>query len=97
MNMQILIILDEFTALCGKLVSVIPSSLLSAMQVLDEPASRQSDPTVLTLQLRNLSKEATGNKTDMVGRIDHLDEGKAKKVQVCYGIEAPTVLLWSLL
>jgi hypothetical protein len=50
--------------------------------VLDEAASRQSDPTVLTLQLRNLSKEATGNKTDMVGRIDHQDEGKAKKVQV---------------
>lgn len=51
------------------------------LKVLDEPASRQSDPTVLTLQLRNLSKEATGNKTDMVGRIDHLDDGKAKKVQ----------------
>ena len=63
------------------------------MQVLDEPASRQSDPTVLTLQLRNLSKEATGNKTDMVGRIDHLDDGKAKKVQVCMFTECPIVLI----
>ena len=52
-----------------------------AAQVLDEPASRQSDPTVLTLQLRNLSKEATGNKTDMVGRIEHQDDNKAKKVR----------------
>ncbi len=37
------------------------------MQVLDEPAARQSDPTVLTLQLRQLSKEAPGNKAEMVG------------------------------
>ena len=52
------------------------------LQVLDEAASRQSDPTVLTLQLRNLSKEAgTGNKTDMVGRIEHVDENKERKVR----------------
>lgn len=42
------------------------------LQVLDEPAARQSDPTVLTLQLRQLSKEAPGAKAEsMVGRIEH--------------------------
>ncbi|GAX84315.1 hypothetical protein CEUSTIGMA_g11737.t1 [Chlamydomonas eustigma] len=51
------------------------------LKVLDEAAARQSDATVLTLQLRNLSKEATGNKTDMVGRIEHSEEGKAKRIQ----------------
>jgi intraflagellar transport protein 46 len=56
-----------------------------ALQVLDEPAARQSDPTVLTLQLRQLSKEAPGAKSDMVGRIEHTDEHKAKKIQQWIG------------
>mmetsp|Transcript_20907 Transcript_20907/g.35699 ORF Transcript_20907/g.35699 Transcript_20907/m.35699 type:complete len:444 (-) Transcript_20907:57-1388(-) len=51
------------------------------LKVLDEPAARQSDPTVLTLQLRQLSKEAPGNKAEMIGRIEHGDEQKVKKVQ----------------
>mmetsp|Transcript_35587 Transcript_35587/g.79051 ORF Transcript_35587/g.79051 Transcript_35587/m.79051 type:complete len:409 (+) Transcript_35587:180-1406(+) len=51
------------------------------LKVLDEPAARQSDPTVLTLQLRQLSKEAPGNKAEMIGRIEHTDENKVKKVQ----------------
>ncbi|KAG2491221.1 hypothetical protein HYH03_010430 [Edaphochlamys debaryana] len=51
------------------------------LKVLDEPAARQSDPTVLTLQLRQLSKEAPGAKADMVGRLEHTDENKAKKIQ----------------
>ena len=54
-------------------------------QSLDEPAARQSDPTVLTLQLRQLSKEAPGAKSDMVGRIEHADEHKAKKIQQWIG------------
>ena len=36
-------------------------------QVLDESAARQSDPTVLTLQLRQLSKESPGNKVGLGG------------------------------
>lgn len=51
------------------------------LKVLDEPASKQSDPAVLTLQLRQLTKESAGNKADMVGRIEHSDEKKAAKVQ----------------
>lgn len=51
------------------------------MQVLDEPAAKQSDPTVLTLQLRQLSKEAPGAKADMIGRLEHADDNKAKKIQ----------------
>ncbi|PNW83496.1 hypothetical protein CHLRE_05g241637v5 [Chlamydomonas reinhardtii] len=51
------------------------------LKVLDEPAAKQSDPTVLTLQLRQLSKEAPGAKADMVGRLEHTDENKAKKIQ----------------
>ncbi|GFR45525.1 hypothetical protein Agub_g6918 [Astrephomene gubernaculifera] len=51
------------------------------LKVLDEPAAKQSDPTVLTLQLRQLSKEAPGAKADMVGRLEHVDENKPKKIQ----------------
>lgn len=51
------------------------------LKVLDEPAAKQSDPTVLTLQLRQLSKEAPGNKAEMVGRLEHTDEQKPKKIQ----------------
>lgn len=51
------------------------------LKVLDEPAARQSDPTVLTLQLRQHSKEAPGNKAEMVGRIEHGDDQKPKKIQ----------------
>lgn len=40
----------------------------TVLQMLDEPAARQSDPTVLTLQLRQLSKEAPGNKAEMIGK-----------------------------
>ena len=50
------------------------------LQMLDEPSARQSDPTVLTLQLRTLSKEAPGNKAEMIGRIEHTDENKTKKI-----------------
>eukprot|EP00983_Pelagomonas_calceolata_P035479 1109630-Pelagomonas_calceolata.AAC.7 len=39
----------------------------AALAVLDEPAARQSDPTVLTLQLRQLTKEAPGNQAHMIG------------------------------
>lgn len=52
------------------------------LKVLDEPAARQSDPTVLTLQLRQHSKEAPGNKAEMVGRIEHGDDQKNKKIGV---------------
>ncbi|KXZ41654.1 hypothetical protein GPECTOR_340g77 [Gonium pectorale] len=55
------------------------------LKVLDEPAAKQSDPTVLTLQLRQLSKEAPGAKADMVGRLEHVDENKAKKIQQWIG------------
>lgn len=51
------------------------------LKVLDEAASRQSDPTVLTLQLRTLSKEAPGNKAEMIGRIEHTDENKMNKIK----------------
>lgn len=51
------------------------------LKVLDEPAAKQSDPTVLTLQLRQLSKEAPGAKADMVGRLEHTEMDKAKKIQ----------------
>lgn len=50
------------------------------LKMLDEPAVKQSDPTVLTLQLRTLSKEAPGSKAEMVGRIEHQDESKQKKI-----------------
>mmetsp|Transcript_29806 Transcript_29806/g.77264 ORF Transcript_29806/g.77264 Transcript_29806/m.77264 type:complete len:304 (-) Transcript_29806:12-923(-) len=50
------------------------------LKVLDEPAARQSDPTVLTLQLRQLTKEAPGNQAHMIGRIEHSDEQKRKKI-----------------
>lgn len=58
---------------------------MSHMQVLDEPAAKQSDPTVLTLQLRQLSKEAPGAKADMVGRLEHTEMDKAKKIQSWIG------------
>ncbi|GFH17841.1 IFT complex B protein [Haematococcus lacustris] len=50
------------------------------IKVLDEPAAKQSDPTVLTLQLRQMSKEAPGSKAEMIGRIEHTDEQKQKKI-----------------
>lgn len=55
------------------------------LKVLDEPSSKQSDPAVLTLQLRQLTKESAGNKADMVGRIEHVDENKGKKIQQWIG------------
>ena len=55
------------------------------LKVLDEPSSKQSDPAVLTLQLRQLTKESTGSKVDMVGRIEHTDDNKTKKVQQWIG------------
>lgn len=41
------------------------------VQVLDEPAAVQSDPTVLNLQLRALGKEAAGVKMQVLGAIPH--------------------------
>mmetsp|Transcript_6273 Transcript_6273/g.12091 ORF Transcript_6273/g.12091 Transcript_6273/m.12091 type:complete len:445 (-) Transcript_6273:314-1648(-) len=53
------------------------------LKVLDEPAAKQSDPTVLALQLRQVSKDAPGRigARDIVGRIEHRDESKAKRIQ----------------
>ncbi len=50
------------------------------LQVLDEPAAKQSDPSVLNLQLRQLSKEAPGAKIDVVGRIEHGEADKGKRI-----------------
>ena len=44
--------------------------------MLDEAAARQSDPTVLNLQLRQLNKEAAGGRVEMVGRVEHMDENR---------------------
>jgi hypothetical protein len=41
------------------------------LQVLDEPAAEQSDPTLLNLQLRALGKEAAGVKMQVLGSIPH--------------------------
>jgi hypothetical protein len=41
------------------------------VQVLDEPAAVQSDPTLLNLQLRALGKEAAGVKLQALGSIPH--------------------------
>lgn len=45
--------------------------LTGPMQVLDEPAAVQSDPTLLNLQLRALGKEAAGVKLQALGSIPH--------------------------
>lgn len=41
------------------------------LQVLDEPAAEQLDPTLLNLQLRALGKEAAGVKMQVLGSIPH--------------------------
>jgi len=41
------------------------------VQVLDEPAPVQSDPTLLNLQLRTHGKEAAGVKMQLLGSIPH--------------------------
>eukprot|EP00879_Flechtneria_rotunda_P011270 GHRR01011772.1.p1 GENE.GHRR01011772.1~~GHRR01011772.1.p1 ORF type:complete len:147 (-),score=42.54 GHRR01011772.1:2548-2988(-) len=53
---------------------------VNALQVLDEPAAVQSDPTLLNLQLRQLSKDTPGVRMDIVGRIDHNDKDKQQRL-----------------
>eukprot|EP00879_Flechtneria_rotunda_P015501 GHRR01016211.1.p1 GENE.GHRR01016211.1~~GHRR01016211.1.p1 ORF type:complete len:224 (+),score=80.38 GHRR01016211.1:1292-1963(+) len=50
------------------------------LKVLDEPAAVQSDPTLLNLQLRQLSKDTPGVRMDIVGRIDHNDKDKQQRL-----------------
>lgn len=59
----------------------IPYPQLTHLQVLDEPGPIQSDPTILNLQLRQHSKQARTHTADAtVGRVDHRDDGKGKKI-----------------
>ncbi|GMH35332.1 hypothetical protein BSKO_03200 [Bryopsis sp. KO-2023] len=51
------------------------------LKVLDEPGPLQSDPTILNLKMRQLSKQARTPGMDMdVGCIQHKDDGKDKKI-----------------
>lgn len=53
---------------------------LSCAQVLDEPAPQQSDPALLTLQLRQLSRQAAGDANEVVGKLAHGEAGLAKRL-----------------
>lgn len=55
-------------------------TLLSDLQVLDEPAAVQSDPALLNLQLRQLSKDTPGVRMEVVGRIEHNDKDKQQRL-----------------
>eukprot|EP00775_Hariotina_reticulata_P005004 gene5005-5245_t len=50
------------------------------LKVLDEPALVQSDPTLLNLQLKKLSKEAPGVRLEVVGRIEHTDRERSARL-----------------
>eukprot|EP00878_Enallax_costatus_P016241 GHUV01017035.1.p1 GENE.GHUV01017035.1~~GHUV01017035.1.p1 ORF type:complete len:156 (-),score=39.34 GHUV01017035.1:1895-2362(-) len=50
------------------------------LQVLDEPAAVQSDPTLLNLQLRQVSKDTPGVRMDVVGRIEHSDKDRKQRL-----------------
>jgi intraflagellar transport protein 46 len=49
-------------------------------QVLDEPAAVQSDPTLLNLQLRQLSKDTPGVRMEVVGCIEHADKDRRQRL-----------------
>lgn len=61
------------TASCQKRNQIVHSDhrVAQTLQVLDEPAAEQSDPTLLNLQLRALGKEAAGVKMQVLGSIPH--------------------------
>jgi hypothetical protein len=68
-------------SLLGKRYVVLPSKGLPlCLQVLDEPAVHQSDPAVLNLQLRQLSRDAPGARLEVVGKVEHGDSQKAKRI-----------------
>lgn len=48
--------------------------------MLDEPAAAQSDPALLNLQLRQLSKDTPGVRMEVVGRIEHDDKDKKQRL-----------------
>jgi intraflagellar transport protein 46 len=48
--------------------------------VLDEPAAVQSDPTLLNLQLRQLSKDTPGVRMEVVGCIEHGDKDRRQRL-----------------
>lgn len=48
--------------------------------MLDEPATKQSDPAILNLQLRQMSKSSPGAGDVAVSRIEQGDEQKHKKL-----------------
>lgn len=48
--------------------------------MLDEPAPQQSDPALLTLQLRQLSRQAAGDANEVVGKLAHGEAGLAKRL-----------------
>eukprot|EP00878_Enallax_costatus_P027639 GHUV01029776.1.p1 GENE.GHUV01029776.1~~GHUV01029776.1.p1 ORF type:complete len:254 (+),score=60.19 GHUV01029776.1:1292-2053(+) len=50
------------------------------LKVLDEPAAVQSDPTLLNLQLRQVSKDTPGVRMDVVGRIEHSDKDRKQRL-----------------
>jgi hypothetical protein len=50
------------------------------LQVLDEPAAVQSDPTLLNLQLRQLSKDTPGVRMEVVGCIEHGDKDRRQRL-----------------
>ena len=54
--------------------------MVACLQVLDEPAVQQSDPAVLNLQLRQLSRDAPGARLEVVGKVEHRDSQKAKRI-----------------
>ncbi|WIA20887.1 hypothetical protein OEZ85_005233 [Tetradesmus obliquus] len=50
------------------------------LKVLDEPAAVQSDPTLLNLQLRQLSKDTPGVRMEVVGCIEHNDKDRRQRL-----------------
>eukprot|EP00882_Tetradesmus_deserticola_P012332 GHRQ01013071.1.p1 GENE.GHRQ01013071.1~~GHRQ01013071.1.p1 ORF type:complete len:227 (+),score=73.24 GHRQ01013071.1:1075-1755(+) len=50
------------------------------LKVLDEPAAVQSDPTLLNLQLKQLSKDTPGTRLEVVGCIEHGDKDRRQRL-----------------
>jgi intraflagellar transport protein 46 len=53
------------------------------LQALDEPAAKQSDPTLLNLQLRQLAKDrpaGSARQADAIGRIQRSDAAADKRI-----------------
>lgn len=52
----------------------------AVLQVLDEPAAVQSDPTLLNLQLKQLSKDTPGVRMELLGCIEHNEKDQKQRL-----------------